>query len=90
MSVSPLPDFDTGGDLRAYLETLDPDLEPATIDRLAMDPIGDATDSIYSQLAAFSDVESAFDRVADELGGDPEALLTDLATDMLQDAIFPF
>ena len=87
MSLSTMPDFDTGQDLRDYIDdlALDPELDDAIIDRLAVDPVQDA---ITTALEPLSNAASNFNSIKDILGGMDN--LDDLAAEMAADAISPF
>jgi len=87
MSMSPLPDFDTGPDLRAHIEglALTPEVDEQTLARLTVDPVQDAVTTALTPLtsaySAFSDIDSLLGSFED---------LGDLAWQMAQDAISPF
>lgn len=87
MSMSPLPDFDTGPELREYItETaVDPEVDEQTLARLTVDPVQDAVTTLLSPLTsahnAFSDIDSLLGSFED---------LGDIAWQMAQDAISPF
>ncbi len=87
LSMSPLPEFDTGPELREYLEglNLDPEIDDATLERLTIDPV---QDNVTAALQPFEDAYSAFNDISDLLG-DMESL-DDIALQMAQDAISPF
>lgn len=87
LSMSPLPDFDTGPELREYINEVafNPEVDEATIARLTVDPIQDAVTTALSPLtsaySAFSDIDSLLGSFED---------LGDIAWQMAQDAISPF
>jgi Flp pilus assembly pilin Flp len=85
MSMSPLPDFDTGPELEAHIQAEAPDVDDETIARLTVDPVQDAVTTALSPLtsatSAFSDIDSLLGSFED---------LGDLAWQMMQDAISPF
>ncbi|MCZ6666962.1 MAG: hypothetical protein O7B81_16805 [Gammaproteobacteria bacterium] len=85
MSLSALPDFGNGEDYRTYIDELqlDPALDDATLDRLAVDPVQEA---ISSALEPYADVTSGLSDISG-LIGDPATIMSDLAEDMLTDAI---
>ena len=87
MSLSTMPDFDTGQDLRDYIDdlALDPELDDATIDQLAVDPVQGA---ITTALEPLSNAASNFNSIKDILGDMDN--LDDLAAEMAADAISPF
>ena len=87
LSMSPLPDFGNGQELRDHIADLglDPELDDETIDRLAVDPVQDAVTSALQPLTdahtAFSDIDSLLGNLED---------LGDIAAQMAADAISPF
>jgi hypothetical protein len=87
LSMSPLPDFGNGQEMREYIEdlALDPELDDETIDRLTVDPVQDAVTTALSPLtsaySAFNDIDSLLGSFED---------LGELAVQMLEDAISPF
>lgn len=87
MSMSPLPDFDTGSELREYVEGLglDPELDEQTLDRLAVDPVDDA---VTAALSPLTNLTSQFSSVDDVLNALPD--IQDIVTEMATDAISPF
>lgn len=87
LSMSPLPDFGNGQELRDYIDdlALSPELDDETIDRLAVDPVQDA---VTSALQPLTNAYSAFNDVDDLLGNLED--LGDLAAQMAADAISPF
>ena len=87
LSLSPLPDFDTGPELREYIEglNLDPAVDETTLERLTVDPV---QEQVTAALEPFSSAAQAFNDVRDLLG-DMESL-DDLAAEMAADAISPF
>lgn len=87
MSLSTLPDFDTGPELREYIVglNLDPAVDDETLDRLTVDPI---QEQVTAALQPFTDAYTAFSDISSLLG-DMDSL-DDLAADMAADAISPF
>ena len=87
MSLSTMPDFDTGPDLRAHIEALNLDtpVDEQTIERLSIDPV---QDNITAALEPYTGYISTFNDVAGMLG-DLENL-DDIALDMARDALSPF
>ena len=87
MSLSTMPDFDNGDELRDYIDGLglNPELDDATIDRLAVDPVQDA---ITTALDPLSNAAGTFNDIKDILGDMDN--LDDLAAEMAADAISPF
>ena len=87
LSMSPLPDFDTGTELREYVEGLglDPELDEQTLDRLAVDPVQDA---VTAALSPLTNLTSQFSSIDDVLGALPD--IGDIVTEMATDAISPF
>jgi hypothetical protein len=88
MSMSPLPDFDTGSELREYVEGLglDPELDEQTLDRLAVDPVDDAVTAAPESLDQPD--QPVFSSVDDVLNALPD--IQDIVTEMATDAISPF
>lgn len=58
MSMSPLPDYETGAEMRTALAAAE--IDAATIEQLAVDPLEDA---VLEQLEQFTDLESQLDDV---------------------------
>ena len=87
MSMSPLPDFDTGPELREYVEGLglEPELDEQTLDRLTVDPVQDA---VTAALSPLTNLTSQFGSIDDVLGALPD--IEDIVTEMATDAISPF
>ncbi len=87
MSMSPLPDFDTGPQLETYIIglNLDPAIDDETLARLTVDPV---QENVTAALQPFASAASAFNDISDLLNDLPD--LGDLASEMLQDAISPF
>lgn len=87
LSMSPLPDFDTGPELREYIEDLglDPALDEQTLARLTVDPV---QDGVTAALSPLSDLTSRFSSVDDLLGALPD--IEDILADAAKDAISPF
>ncbi len=87
LSMSPLPDFDTGPELREYINdvALDPEVDEETLARLTVDPVQEAVTSALSPLTS---AQSAFSDIDSLLGGFED--LGDIAAQMAQDAISPF
>ncbi len=87
MSMSPLPDFDTGPELREYVEglNLEPQLDEQSLDLLTVDP---GQDAVTAALSPLSNLTGQFNNIDDVLGALPE--VQDIITDMAGDAISPF
>ena len=87
MSMSPLPDFDTGPELREYVEglNLEPLLDEQSLDLLTVDPVQDA---VTAALSPLSNLTGQFNNIDEVLGALPE--IQDIITDMAGDAISPF
>ena len=87
LSMSPLPDFDTGPELRDHIEGLglDPELDDETLARLTVDPVQDA---VTSALSPLTNLNSQFSNIDDLLDALPD--ITDIAEEMARDAISPF
>lgn len=87
MSLSPLPEFETGPAYATYIEglNLDPRLDEATLARLTVDPVQEQVDAALAPVAdayqQFNDISSLLDGLGD---------LDDIARDMLRDAVSPF
>lgn len=87
LSMSPLPDFDTGPALREYVEglNLEPELDKQSLDRLTVDPVQDA---VTAALSPLSNLTGQFNSIDDVLGALPD--IQAIVTDMAGDAISPF
>ena len=87
MSLSTMPDFDTGPDLQAYIEglNLNPAVDDVTMERLTIDPV---QERVTAALQPFTDAYQQFNDISGLLGGLDN--LDDLAAEMLRDAISPF
>ena len=87
MSMSAEPDFDTGQDLRDYVDGLglDPKIDDETLARLTVDPVQDA---ISSALSPLSNLTSQFSNIDSLLSALPD--IGEIAQDMATDAISPF
>ena len=87
LSMSPLPDFDTGPQLRDYIGTLglDPELDDETLDRPTVDPV---QDGVTAALSPLTNLTNAFSSTDDLLNALPD--ITDIISDMAKDAISPF
>jgi Flp pilus assembly pilin Flp len=87
LSMSPLPDFDTGPQLREYIEglNLDPELDEQSLERLTVDPVQDA---VTAALSPLTNLTSQFSSIDGVLGALPD--IQDIITEMAGDAISPF
>lgn len=87
MSMSALPEFDTGPRYREYIENLglDPEVDEETLVRLTIDPV---QDNVTAALEPFNSAYEKFNDISSLLG-DLENL-DDLAVEMAADAISPF
>ncbi len=87
LSMSPLPEFETGPALREYVEGLglDPELDEQTLDRLTVDPV---QEGVTAALSPLSDLTTQFDSIDDLLAALPE--IDDIVADAARDAISPF
>ncbi|MGB1885322.1 MAG: hypothetical protein ACPHUF_15580 [Gammaproteobacteria bacterium] len=87
MSLTPMPDFGTGSEFRAYISdlNLDPELDDETIDRLTVDPL---EERLAPLLEAAGTAQSGFNQMSSALNSFDD--LDDLAADMLRDAVSPF
>ncbi len=87
LSMSPLPDFDTGPELRDYVEGLglDPELDEQTLARLTVDPV---QEGVTAALSPLSDLSDQFSSVDDLLAALPK--IEDIVADAARDAISPF
>ena len=87
MSLTPLPDFGTGSEYRAYISdlNLDPELTDEQIERLTVDPL---EERLAPLLEAAGTAQSGFNQVSSALNSFDD--LDDLAGQMLEDAISPF
>jgi hypothetical protein len=87
MSLSPLPEFDTGPELATYIEglNLDPAIDDATLARLTVDPVQEQVDAALAPVAnayqQFNDIQSLLGDLGD---------LDEIALQMLRDAVSPF
>ncbi|MGR8919008.1 MAG: hypothetical protein ACU85V_05265 [Gammaproteobacteria bacterium] len=87
VSLSPMPEFDTGPQLREFIEglNLEVPVDDAYVDRLTVDPV---QEQVTAALEPFTSAFQAFNDIGDLLG-DLENL-DDLAAQMAADAISPF
>ncbi|MEQ8230588.1 MAG: hypothetical protein RLW61_14810 [Gammaproteobacteria bacterium] len=87
MSLSPLPEFDTGPELATYIEglNLDPPLDDATLARLTVDPVQEQVDQA---LQPVSDAYQQFDDISGLLDGLGD--IDEILAQMLRDAVSPF
>jgi hypothetical protein len=87
MSLSPLPEFDTGPELATYIEglNLDPPLDDATLARLTVDPVQEQVDQA---LQPVSDAYQHFDDISGLLDGLGD--IDEILAQMLRDAVSPF
>ena len=87
LSMSPLPEFETGPALREYVEGLglDPELDEQTLDRLTVDPV---QEGVTAALSPLSDLTTQFGSIDDLLAALPE--IDDIVADAARDAISPF
>lgn len=87
LSMSPLPEFDTGPELREYIDGLglDPALDAETIDRLTVDPV---QDGVTAALSPLSNLTGEFGSIDDVLAALPD--IEDVMADAARDAISPF
>lgn len=87
LSMSPLPDFDSGPQLREYIDGLglEPELDEETVARLTVDPVQDA---VTSALSPLTNLTSQFSSIDGILAALPD--ISDVVTDMAGDAISPF
>ncbi|MEM7468739.1 MAG: hypothetical protein AAF387_17870 [Pseudomonadota bacterium] len=74
MSMSPLPDYGTGGEMRIALA--DAEIDAATIDQLSVDPVEDA---VEEQLSKLTDLKSQLDDVLSDF--------TDVSVDDIWDEV---
>ena len=72
MSMSPLPDFDTGPELREYVEglNLEPLLDEQSLDLLTVDPVQDA---VTAALSPLSNLTGQFNNIDEVLGALPRS-----------------
>ncbi|MGE3775005.1 MAG: hypothetical protein AB7I32_18925 [Gammaproteobacteria bacterium] len=87
LSMSPLPEFETGPELREYVEGLglDPELDEQTLDRLTVDPV---QEGVTAALSPLTDLTTQFGSIDDLLAALPE--IDDIVADAARDAISPF
>jgi len=87
LSMSPLPEFGTGPELREYIEglELDPEIDEATLDRLTIDPVDEGVSALLSPLSNLTD---EFGSIDDVLAALPD--IEDVMADAAKDAISPF
>lgn len=87
LSMSPLPEFGTGPELREYIEglELDPEIDEATLERLTIDPVDEGVSALLSPLSNLTD---EFGSIDDVLAALPD--IEDVMADAAKDAISPF
>ena len=87
MSMSPLPDFETGPELAAYIDAqnLAIPMDDDTLRRWKIDP---GQENVTAALEPFTSAYQQFNDIGALLSDLPN--LDDLARDMLEDAISPF
>lgn len=87
LSMSPLPEFDTGPELREYIDALalEPELDEETLARLTVDPV---QDGVTAALSPLSNLTSQFGSIDDVLAALPD--IEDVMADAAKDAISPF
>lgn len=87
LSMSPLPEFGTGPELREYIEglALDPEIDDATLERLTVDPVDEGVSALLSPLSNLTD---EFGSIDDVLAALPD--IEDVMADAARDAISPF
>lgn len=87
LSMSPLPEFGTGPELREYIEglELDPEIDEATLERLTVDPVDEGVSALLSPLSNLTD---EFGSIDDVLAALPD--IEDVMADAAKDAISPF